>query len=98
MSIGDTFLNMASDHNAPLVVYIAHTANYADMMDFRTKAYLLSHKEFSSLTKSGVDWNKHLSPGRLIESLKILIRLMVRLITIYTFLKDFISNSCIVDL
>lgn len=53
---------MASDHNAPLVVYIAHTADYADMLEFRTKTYLLGHKEFSSLTKSGIDWNKHLSP------------------------------------
>lgn len=62
MSIYDTFLNIASDDNTPLVVYITHTANCSEMMDFRTKTYLLSHIEFSSLTKSGVDWNKHLSP------------------------------------
>ena len=62
MSIYDTFLNIASDDNAPLVVYISHTSNYDEMLDFRTKTYLLSHKEFSSLTKNGVDWNKHLSP------------------------------------
>lgn len=62
MVIGDSFLNMASDDNAPLVVYITHTANYEEMLDFRTKTYLISHTEFSSLTKSGIDWNKHLSP------------------------------------
>lgn len=62
MSIYDTFLHIASDDNAPLVVYITHTDNYDEMMDYRTKAYLLSYKEFSSLTKSGVNWNKHLSP------------------------------------
>jgi hypothetical protein len=33
MAIGDTFLNMASDHNAPLVVYITHTANYAEIVN-----------------------------------------------------------------
>lgn len=62
MAIGDTFLNIASNDNAPLVVYVTHTTNYDEMLDFRTKAYLLSHTEFSSLTKSGIDWNKHLSP------------------------------------
>lgn len=62
MAIGNTFVNAASDHNAPLVVYIAHTADYVDMLDFRPKAYLLSNTEFSSLTNSGFDWNKHLSP------------------------------------
>ena len=62
MAIGDTFLNMASDHNAPLMVYVTHTTNYDEILDFRTKTYLLCHTEFSSLTKSGVDWNKHLSP------------------------------------
>ncbi len=62
MAIGDTFVNAASDYNAPLVVYITHTANYAEMLDFRMNTYLMSNIEFSSLTKSGVDWNKHLSP------------------------------------
>lgn len=62
MAICDTFLNLVSADNAPLVVYITHTDNYDEMLDFRTKAYLLGHTEFSSLTKSGVDWNKHLSP------------------------------------
>lgn len=62
MTISDTFLNMANDSNAPFVVYITHTANYDEMLDYRTKTYLLRHTEFSSLTKSGVDWNKHLSP------------------------------------
>lgn len=61
-TLGDTFINIASDDNAPLVVYISHTANYDEILDFRTKTYLLSQTEFSSLTKSGVDWNKNLSP------------------------------------
>ena len=62
MVIGESILNLSSDVNAPLVVYIAHTADYDEILDFRTRTYLLSHKEFSSLTKSGIVWNKHLSP------------------------------------
>ena len=27
-TLGDTFINIASDDNSPLVVYISHTANY----------------------------------------------------------------------
>ena len=61
MGIGDMFLHIASDDNAPLVAYIAHTASYDEILDFRTKTYLLSQTEFASLTKSGVDWNKYLS-------------------------------------
>lgn len=59
---GDTFFNKASEDNAPLVVYISHTANYDEILDLRTKTYQLSQTEFSSLTKSGVEWNKNLSP------------------------------------
>lgn len=62
MTIGDAFFNTASDSKAPLVVYITHTDNYDELLDFRTKTYLLSRTEFSSLTKSGIDWNRYLSP------------------------------------
>lgn len=61
MPISDSCFSFVSDR-APLVVYITHTNEYEAMMDFRIDVYLKSHVEFHSLTKSDIDWNKHLSP------------------------------------
>ena len=62
MSIGDTIINAVGGCDAPLVVYITHTDQYARMMDLRTDVYLMSHVEFNLLTKSGIEWNSYLSP------------------------------------
>ena len=62
MALVDTFTNMASDRNAPLVVLIAHSDNDVEVEYLRTDVYLQSKTECSLIIKNNIDWNKSLSP------------------------------------
>ena len=62
MALIDTFTNIASDSNAPLVVLIAHLDNDIEIEYLRTDVYLQSKTEFSSIINNNIDWNKSLSP------------------------------------
>ena len=62
--IGDTFINMVSDDDAPLVVYISHTANndefFASVED-KTKEVLEHYKQLGLNVKFEMNPGNHMS-------------------------------------
>ena len=63
MAIVDTFFHMASDPNAPIVVYISHS-DEDDLLSLRCEIYSHHVPEYALISKNTVNWNVQLSPWK----------------------------------
>ena len=63
MAIVDTFFYMASDPNAPIVVYIS-CSDEDDLLSLRCEIYSHHVPEYALISKNTVDWNVQLSPWK----------------------------------
>ena len=63
MALVDTFVHMASDPNAPIVVYISHS-DEDDLFSLRCDICSYKVPDYTMITKNNVDWNAQLSPWR----------------------------------